>query len=170
MDLFPGIHLIQNEFKFLSSLRHPNLVQVYNFGKDQASYFYTMELVAGGSLFDRSLKIEAVVDAADQLCLVLEYIYGQDILRLNLKPGTILVSAEGRIKLADFGFAQCYSGQKSLKIFGSPDKFWITVRTIIGDRLKARKLDNQKTEVRIGCAILNRMAQIGMPVSYKVAV
>lgn len=42
-------------------------------------------------------------------------------------------------------------------------------KTIIGDRLKARKLDNQKTEVTIGCAILNRMAQIGMPVSYKVA-
>lgn len=42
-------------------------------------------------------------------------------------------------------------------------------KTIIGDRLKARKLDNQKTEVTIGCAILNRMAQLGMPVSYKVS-
>lgn len=41
-------------------------------------------------------------------------------------------------------------------------------KTIIGDRLKSRKFDNQKTEVKIGCAILNRMAQIGMPVSCKV--
>ena len=42
-------------------------------------------------------------------------------------------------------------------------------KTIIGDRINARKFDNEKTEVRINCSILNVMTNLGMPISKKVA-
>lgn len=40
-------------------------------------------------------------------------------------------------------------------------------KTIVGDKLRARKFENQKTEIRIGASILNRMTHLGMPKSYK---
>lgn len=42
-------------------------------------------------------------------------------------------------------------------------------KTIIGDKINARKFENEKTEVRINCSILNRMTTLGMPMSIKVA-
>jgi hypothetical protein len=41
-------------------------------------------------------------------------------------------------------------------------------KIIIGRRLHARTLSNQKTEARIGCAVLNRMTGLGMPVSTRI--
>ena len=41
-------------------------------------------------------------------------------------------------------------------------------KIIIGDKINARKLENEKTEVRINCSILNVMTNLGMPVSVKI--
>jgi len=42
-------------------------------------------------------------------------------------------------------------------------------KTIIGNKLKSRKDENQQIEARLGCSILNKMASLGMPISKKVA-
>jgi hypothetical protein len=41
-------------------------------------------------------------------------------------------------------------------------------KTIIGRRLHARTLSNQKTEARVGCEVLNRMINLGMPISVRI--
>lgn len=117
----PGINFIQHEFKFLSSLNHPNLVPVYNFGKYDQRYFYTMELIEGPSLLSRQFAWNEIIDITAQLCLALEYIHQQDIIHMDLKPGNILLSDNGQVKLADFGFAQCYTtGQSLARSLGTP--------------------------------------------------
>jgi serine/threonine protein kinase/tetratricopeptide (TPR) repeat protein len=117
----PGINFIQHEFKFLSSLNHPNLVPVYNFGKEGQRYFYTMELIEGPGLLSRQFAWNEIIDITAQLCLALEHIHQQDIIHLDIKPGNILLSDNSHVKLADFGFAQCYTaGQSLVRSLGTP--------------------------------------------------
>jgi tetratricopeptide (TPR) repeat protein len=117
-----GIYHLQHEFRFLSSLRHPNLVQVHHFGSERDLHFFTMDLVEGGDFLaacQKSALTERLRLVAD-LCRALEYIHQNDIIHLDLKPSNILVSAEGIVKLTDFGLAHSSRNQSLLKAAGTP--------------------------------------------------
>lgn len=121
-DFSNGIHQLQHEFKFLSSLSHPNLVRVQQFGNERDLHFFTMELVEGrdlmASLADSSLEERLRLVA--QLCRALEYIHQNDIIHLDLKPSNVLVTTDGQVKLTDFGLAHCSRSQGLLKAAGTP--------------------------------------------------
>lgn len=121
-DFSNGIHHLQHEFRFLSSLSHPNLVRVHQFGSERDLYFFTMELVEGpdfmvaltGQPLEERLRLIA------QLCRALEYIHQNDIIHLDLKPSNVLVSPEAGVKLTDFGLAHSSRSQGLLKAAGTP--------------------------------------------------
>ncbi len=117
-----GLHLLQHEFRFLSSLKHPNLVQVFNFGSDRDRYFFTMELVIGRDLLSYCQGRDWVfcLKAVAQLCRALEYIHQNDIVHLDLKPSNILVDESGILKLSDFGLAHSSKNQSLARKAGTP--------------------------------------------------
>ncbi|HTY08319.1 MAG TPA: serine/threonine-protein kinase, partial [Candidatus Edwardsbacteria bacterium] len=122
MDSVPGINFIQHEFRFLSSLRHPNLIQVFDFGRDNSYYFFTMELTPGRSILDccRGKSVDECSEKIAQLCRALEYIHEHDVVHLDLKPSNILLAEDGTVKLTDFGLARRFTGQSSFRLFGTP--------------------------------------------------
>jgi serine/threonine-protein kinase len=94
-------------------LVHPNVVQVYDFGTDDATQrqFIAMEYVEGQScaemLRDRGrLSAEDVVDVCAQACRGLDYAHRNGVIHRDVKPGNILRSTEGIVKIADFGIAK----------------------------------------------------------------
>jgi serine/threonine-protein kinase len=94
-------------------LVHPNVVQVYDFGTDDASerQFIVMEHVEGEScaelLRDQgALDPEAVVDICMQACRGLDYAHRNGVVHRDVKPGNLLRNKEGVVKLADFGIAK----------------------------------------------------------------
>lgn len=117
-----GISHLQHEFRFLSSLRHPNLVQVYHFGGEQDMHFFTMDLVEGTDFLSacRDAVLEERLRLAAKLCRALEYIHQNDIIHLDLKPSNVLVSATGEVKLTDFGLAHSSKHQGLLRVAGTP--------------------------------------------------
>ncbi|MBW3543083.1 MAG: protein kinase [Planctomycetes bacterium] len=100
----------QNEIRAVARLDHPGLVPVYEAGELDGQTFYTMKLVDGGSLsshvrrfVDSPRSAAAVVaDLADAI----HHAHQRGILHRDLKPSNILLDAEGRPHVTDFGLAR----------------------------------------------------------------
>ena len=106
-------------------LVHPNIVQVFDFGFDerQHQHFIVMEHVAGQScaelLRDQGhLDVPHAVDYLSQSCKGLEYAHRNGVIHRDVKPGNLLVSDTGVVKLADFGIARA-TDQSSITQVGS---------------------------------------------------
>ncbi|HUR80658.1 MAG TPA: serine/threonine-protein kinase [Thermoanaerobaculia bacterium] len=88
----------------------PRLVRVYDIETSDGAIYLTMELVAGGSLRKRlaesSLSIEEVIRIACGIAEGLRALHALDIVHRDIKPGNVLLDANGDVKLADFGLAR----------------------------------------------------------------
>ncbi|MBI3893636.1 MAG: SUMF1/EgtB/PvdO family nonheme iron enzyme [Candidatus Wallbacteria bacterium] len=105
------ISRMEREAKILAELSHPNLVAIYDSGLDNETAFIVLEFVDGESLearLDRDKKLpEARAYAiAEQMLKALVYIHERGVLHRDLKPGNILMVADGTAKLSDFGLAR----------------------------------------------------------------
>jgi Serine/threonine protein kinase len=103
----------QREAKAASSLQHPNIVQVYDYGQSDGNYFIVMELVEGTDLrrYLRSrgvLAIDRAIIIAHDVALGLGAAHRRRIVHRDVKPQNILVGRDGSIKLTDFGIASVY--------------------------------------------------------------
>jgi serine/threonine-protein kinase len=95
-------------------LQHPNIVQVFDSGEDEASgrHYIVMEYVNGPSCADvmrerRPLGIEETVDIVKGACHGLDYAHRAGVVHRDVKPGNLLVAEDtGNLKLADFGIAK----------------------------------------------------------------
>ncbi len=106
-------------------LVHPNIVQVFDFGLDEPhhQHFIVMEHVTGSScaelLRDRGhLDVDEAVDVVTQACRGLDYAHRNGVVHRDVKPGNLLVSDAGVVKLADFGIARA-ANQSSITQVGS---------------------------------------------------
>jgi eukaryotic-like serine/threonine-protein kinase len=106
-------------------LVHPNIVQVFDFGFDEPSgrHFIVMEFVPGRSCAeilrdDGPMAPDQVVDVAVQSSRGLDYAHRHGVVHRDVKPGNLMVSPDGIVKLADFGIAKG-AGQSSITQVGS---------------------------------------------------
>ncbi len=100
----------QREAKAQSSLQHPNIVQLYDYGYTDGKYYIVMELVEGTDL-RRYLRVRGILDIdtavtiAHDVALGLGAAHSHGIVLRNVKPQNILLGRDGSIKLTDFGIA-----------------------------------------------------------------
>jgi serine/threonine protein kinase len=115
----------QREAQAAARLIHPNIVQVFDSGRDQGSdqYFIVMEYIEGHSGAE-ILRDDGWVDVSDglsiieQACEGLDYAHRHGVVHRDVKPGNLLRSREGVVKLADFGIAKA-TEQSSITQVGS---------------------------------------------------
>jgi hypothetical protein len=113
--------LFEGEALTLARLRHPGLTAVWDYFNAGDDWFLVMEYVPGESLREvlkRSggrLPVEQAIDYAGQLCDVLRYLHTQPdpIVFRDLKPGNIMVTPQGELKLIDFGIARLFTPGKT---------------------------------------------------------
>jgi len=124
---------IQNflaEARILSRLKHPNLPEFTDFFTEGTRHFLVMEFIDGNTLEDLleanhgPFSERRVLGWARQLCDVLEYLHSQQppIIFRDLKPGNIMLTRTGRIKLIDFGIARLFrpSSAQDTQLLGTP--------------------------------------------------
>ena len=103
----------QMEARAASSLTHPNIVQVYDYGQSADSYYIVMELIQGTDL-RRYLRVHHILDVdqavaiAHDVALGLGAAHRRQIVHRDVKPQNIMVNGEGLVKLTDFGIASMY--------------------------------------------------------------
>jgi len=101
----------QGEQRILAGLSHPNVARLYGGGlTDDGQPFIVMELVEGTPLTaycDRGrLAVERRLELFEAACTAVEYAHGNLVVHRDLKPSNILVTADGTVKLLDFGIAK----------------------------------------------------------------
>ncbi len=115
----------QREAQAAARLIHPNIVQVFDSGQDERTgqYFIVMEHIEGQSCAeilrdDGWIEVDEAVAIIEQACEGLHYAHRHGVVHRDVKPGNLLRSRDGEVKLADFGIAKA-TEQSSITQVGS---------------------------------------------------
>jgi serine/threonine-protein kinase len=108
----------RHEAQAIARLRHPNIVDVYDFGEFDGTPYMVVEYVPGGNLAGKmspgGLEPEAALKYLRGIAAGLDYAHGHGIVHRDVKPANVLLSADDSPVLADFGLAKLLEGN-SLK-------------------------------------------------------
>ena len=111
-----GRRRLLHEAKTAARLNHPNIVSIFDAGEIQGQPYVVMELVEGETLFSyRPENQEKLIELALQICAALDHAHSSGIIHRDLKPENIILTAQGKIKLLDFGLARSLTSRMSSK-------------------------------------------------------
>ncbi len=124
-DAARAIARLQHEFRHAQTLSHANIVQVFDLGNDQQTWFMTMELIEGKSLTVLLRDWQGLSDVRKRTILrscadALSFAHGREIVHGDFKPANVLVSADGSVKVFDFGAASAANGVDTRIPAGTP--------------------------------------------------
>jgi DNA-binding response OmpR family regulator len=133
-DLAPEMHQLQrggqflSEAKILSNIKHPNIVEIYDYGfSDNYMPYILMEFIKGRPLTKiikhNSLDIKKRLQIFVQICKAIQFIHNNKVLHRDIKPGNIMLSENLDVKLTDFGLAHIidvHDSSSENQISGSP--------------------------------------------------
>lgn len=121
----------EREAQAMAKLNHPNIVSVIDFGEAGPDYLYiVMELVDGADLMDvirgGQMTQQMALTLLPQICDALQFAHDHGIVHRDIKPSNIMLTRDGRIKMADFGLAKRYDAEDSFRTqtgtgMGTPD-------------------------------------------------
>jgi eukaryotic-like serine/threonine-protein kinase len=133
----------RREAQVLARLDHPNIVDIYDWGKFNSYYYIVMEFVEGISLkelIDKKGSVEPDTAAkyAVQICDALGAAHDNNLIHRDIKPQNILISPEGKIKVTDFGIAKSLNTDitRTINIVGTAH--YISPEQARGDVLDSR--------------------------------
>ncbi|HEY5907092.1 MAG TPA: serine/threonine-protein kinase, partial [Vicinamibacteria bacterium] len=143
------LNMFVDEAKMVAGLTHPNIVQIYDLGQIEKSYFIAMEYVHGRDLRtimkrarekELRLPLDIALRVASGLCAALEFAHrkkddrgrAMEIVHRDVSPQNILISFEGDVKLTDFGIAKASTKASSTDrgalrgklLYMSPEQAW----------------------------------------------
>src|SRR5690242_7026639 len=107
------------EARTASSLNHPNICTIYEIGEADGEYFIAMELIEGEPL-DRYLSkhrpdLQELLDTGIQIADALEAAHSKGVIHRDIKPGNILVTPRGQVKVLDFGLAKLVAEREAIE-------------------------------------------------------
>jgi len=108
------VERFRREAQAAANLNHPNIVAIYDWGEEMGTYYIVMEYVEGQSLAqilrrDGNLTVEQVTRVALDVSAALGFAHEGGVVHRDVKPGNVLVSPKGEMKVADFGIATALS-------------------------------------------------------------
>lgn len=109
------VERFKREAQSSANLTHPNIVGVYDWGKEHGTYFIVMEFVDGRTLSDilraeGPLPPERAARIAADVAAALGSAHASGVVHRDVKPGNILITEGGEVKVADFGIARAITG------------------------------------------------------------
>lgn len=122
----------RREARAIARLRHPNIVQIFDFGKYEHGYFMVMEFIDGHDLAvllrqhketQTLLPKEQVVSIIRDVASALDHAHQQDVIHRDVKPSNVMLNQKGQAILTDFGLVMLVDSNSQATIggtFGTP--------------------------------------------------
>jgi tetratricopeptide (TPR) repeat protein len=150
----------QREAKALAALSHPNLLDIYDVGSSNDLHYAVTELLEGDTLRERitptGLPWQKVTQIGAAVADGLAAAHGRGIVHRDLKPENLFLTADGRVKILDFGLAAMHEG-------ASPDARTATITeagTVMGtpgymapEQVKGQPADTRSDIFSLGCVL-----------------
>src|SRR5271170_6981931 len=129
--LFPELSIdrtfverFRREAQAAANLSHPNIVPVFDWGEDGGTYFIVMEFIDGRPLSSilrtaGPLHPDRAAEIGADVALALDYPHRHGVVHRDIKPGNVLTTDEGQVKVTDFGIARALNTEESLTQTGA---------------------------------------------------
>ena len=158
----------EREAKAVAALNHPNIVTIYSIDEAEGIQFLTMELVPGKNLDhvipEDGLALDCFFDLVAPLADALSAAHAQGITHRDLKPGNIMVTGDGRVKVLDFGLAKLRQGGPEASSAESPTESRTAEGQLLGtvpymspEQAQGRSVDHRSDIFSLG-VILHELA------------
>ncbi|KAA3647726.1 MAG: serine/threonine protein kinase [Chloroflexi bacterium] len=111
----------EEEAAAVAQLRHPNIIQVYDFSNDEETYYMVLEFLAGETLQERQKRLSAgkkrvankeAIENIASICDALDYAHNRGMIHRDIKPANIMINVQGDAILMDFGVAKIVGGKQ----------------------------------------------------------
>ena len=105
------VERFRREAQAAANLNHPNIVSVYDWGEEGSTYFIVMEYVDGPTLRDLlrqegRLHPTRAADVGADIANALSFAHRNGVIHRDVKPGNVLITRSGQVKVTDFGIAR----------------------------------------------------------------
>lgn len=142
LDAAEMVRRFQNEARAAGVLNHPNIVTIYDAGQQDGIFYIAMEFIQGTTLHEliaekHILTTEEVIQYSRQICKGLDYAHSHGIVHRDVKPANIMITANGTVKIMDFGIAKSGGSMTSTgQVLGTPNY-------MAPEQVKGRQLDGR---------------------------
>ncbi len=118
------VERFRREAQAAANLSHPNIVPVFDWGEDTGTYFIVMEYIDGRPLSSilksaGPLSAERTADIGAHVAAALGYAHKHGVIHRDVKPGNVLITDDGHVKVTDFGIARAINTEESLTQTGA---------------------------------------------------
>ncbi len=110
------VERFRREAQSAANLNHPNIVAIYDWGQERGTYFIVMEYVEGKSLRDvireqKTLPERQVAEIGAEIAGALAYAHRNGVVHRDIKPGNVMITPSGQVKVTDLGIAQASAAE-----------------------------------------------------------
>jgi serine/threonine protein kinase len=148
------VERFRREAQAAASLNHPNVVSVFDTGSDGDVHYIVMEYVEGATLAD-VLREDGTVaprhaaEIAVAICSALEAAYERGLVHRDIKPGNVMVTPSGTVKVMDFGIARAASAES----FTRPGVVLGTAWYLSPEQARGQPADARSDLYSVGCVL-----------------
>src|SRR6476661_2279134 len=142
LDAKEMVRRFQNEARAAGVLNHPNIVTIYDAGEQDGIFYIAMEFIEGTTLHElladqHILPVDDAIQYSRQICRGLDYAQSHGIVHRDIKPANIMITANGTVKIMDFGIAKSGGSMTSTgQVLGTPNY-------MSPEQVKGRPLDGR---------------------------
>ena len=161
---------LEREAHLLAALNHANIATIYSLEEAEGTRFLVLELVKGESLGERlsrgALPVPETLELGKQIAEALEAAHGKGVLHRDLKPANVKLTADGRVKVLDFGLAKSVGAQAPDQDITGPNDLTLATRTgvILGtapymspEQWRGKSVDQRSDLWAFGCILFEML-------------